>query len=544
MTKPPQKNSSSLDGTDLKKMLMTALSSLELNAPIANSLNVFPVPDGDTGTNMYLTLKSAESLLAEEEYVLASKLAEDIAYQTLMGARGNSGVILSQFFHGLAKGLANKDLFTGKDLAIALEQASKASYTAVSNPVEGTILTVIRKSADAANALVYTGETNAIKILECSLKAANEALTETQEIHPVLKEAGVVDSGGIGIVAIIDGMIGGLLGVNAKTLNIDVQEIKPSSQYLDETEEEEFGYCTQLLISGHNLEIEEIKTYLSDKGSSTVVVGTDQAVKIHVHTDNPDSILNYARTLGEVTQTKVDNMDEQHRDFLEHHRSEEVEIVPLGIVTVSTGNGINQLFTELGAVHIIPGGQSMNPSIKEILDALISAPASEVILLANNSNILPAAQQAVQISEKAAHLLPTSSMPAGIAALISFDPDVDATSNLKNMQAAISGLDYAEITIAERTTKVDGKGVQEGDSIATLNGKLVASNKSTTETARELFEHSNPSAGRLITLYWGMDTKETDAQKLAEDVLKWCQGVEVDLVYGGQPHYNYLVSIE
>ena len=544
MTKPPQKNSSSLDGTDLKKMLMTALSSLQLNAAIANSANVFPVEDGDTGTNMYLTLKFAESILAEDESISSGELAEGVKDQTLMGARGNSGVILSQFFHGLAEGLSGKHIFTGKELAIALEHASKASYKAVSNPVEGTILTVIRKPADAAASLVDTGETNAVKILECSLEAANEALTETQEIHPVLKEAGVVDSGGIGIVAIIDGMVNGLHGLPAKTLDIDVEKIKPNSRYLEKTKEEEFGYCTQLLISGNNLEIEKIKTYLSDKGSSIVVVGTDQTAKIHVHTDNPDSIVNYAKTLGKVTQTKVDNMDEQHRDFLEHHRDEEVEVVPLGIVTVSTGNGINQLFTELGAVHIVPGGQSMNPSVKDILDALINAPASEIILLANNSNIIPAAKQAVQISEKTAHLLPTTSIPAGIAALISFDPDVDAVSNLKNMQASISGLDYAEITVAQRTTKVDGKGVQKGDSIAILNGKLVASNKSATETARELFEHSNPSAGRLITLYWGMDTNETDANKLVGDVLKWCPGVEVDLVYGGQPHYNYLVSIE
>ena len=544
MTKPPQKNSSSLDGTDLKKMLMAALSSLELNAQIANSLNVFPVPDGDTGTNMYLTLKSAESILTEDESILSGELAEGVAYQTLMGARGNSGVILSQFFHGLAEGLSGKHIFTGKELAIALAQASKASYTAVSNPVEGTILTVIRKSADAATSLVETGETDAIKILEYSRDAANEALVETEKIHPMLREAGVVDSGGIGIVAIIDGMVNGLNGLAARTLDIDVQEIKPSSQYLDDTVGEEFGYCTQLLISGHSLEIEKIKTYLSDKGSSIVVVGTDQTAKIHVHTDDPDSILNYAKTLGEVTQTKVDNMDEQHRDFLEHHRGEEVEVVPLGIVTVSTGKGINQLFSELGALHIIPGGQSMNPSVKDIVDALNNAPASEIILLVNNSNILPAAQQAVSISEKPAHLLPTTSIPAGIAALISFDPDVNATSNLKHMQAAISSLDYAEVTIAERTTTVDGKNVQKGEFIAILNGKLVASNQNETQVFRQLFELSNPSPGKLVTLYWGMDTQESDAEKLAEDVIKWCQGVEVDLVYGGQPHYNYLVSIE
>ncbi|PZC50977.1 MAG: hypothetical protein DK304_000462 [Chloroflexi bacterium] len=544
MSTLPQKDYTSLDGADLKKMLVTALSSLELNAPIANSLNVFPVPDGDTGTNMYLTLKSAESLLAEQEYISASKLASGIAYQTLMGARGNSGVILSQFFHGLAEGLANKDLFTGKDLAIALEQASKASYTAVSNPVEGTILTVIRKSADAANALADTGETDAIKILEYSLSAANEALIETEEIHPMLKEAGVIDSGGIGIVAIIDGMVNGLQDANAQILNIDVREIKPNSRYLDETQEQAFGYCTQLLVSGNNLEIDKIKAYLSEKGSSIVVVGTDQAAKIHCHTEDPDSILNYAKTLGVVTQTKIDDMDEQHRDFLEHHRSEGTKLVPIGIVTVSTGSGINELFTELGALQIVPGGQNMNPSTKEILDALISAPASEVIFLANNSNIVPAAQQAMSLSEKPAHLLPTTSIPAGITALISFDPDADATSNLKQMQAAISGLDYAEVAIAERTTTVNGKNVQKGDSIAILNGDLVASHKSTEQAIRELFKHSNPSPGRLVTLYWGMDTKEADAKKLAENVPKWCQGVEVDLVYGGQPHYNYLVSIE
>ena len=296
MTHRAQSNFPSLTGDDFRGMLVAATASLELNAPIANSLNVFPVPDGDTGTNMYLTLKSAQPALDELKDATGDKVAQAVAYETLMGARGNSGVIMSQFFRGLAEGFKDRESFSGEDVARAFDQASQASYKAVGNPVEGTMLTVIRKAAEEAGQRTASGEDDPARVLSYAYEAACQALLETPDLLLKLKEAGVVDAGGLGIVAIIDGMICYLNGEEPKILDIDVGQVAPSAAYLDATEQEEFGYCTQFLLSDFALDVAEIRRYLEENARSTVVVGMEDVIKVHFHTEEPEAIVDYVRT--------------------------------------------------------------------------------------------------------------------------------------------------------------------------------------------------------------------------------------------------------
>ena len=389
MTHRAQSTFPNLTGDNFRGMLIAATASLELNAPIANSLNVFPVPDGDTGTNMYLTLKSAQPALDELKDATGDKVAQAVAYETLMGARGNSGVIMSQFFRGLAEGFKNRESFSAEDVSRAFDQASQASYKAVGNPVEGTMLTVIRKAAEEAGQRTASGEDNPVQVLSYAYEAACQALLETPELLLKLKEAGVVDAGGLGIVAIIDGMICYLNGKDPKILDIDVGQAAPSAAYLDATEQEEFGYCTQFLLSDFALDVAEIRGYLEEKARSTVVVGMEDVIKVHFHTEEPEAIVDYARSLGSVSQLKMEDMDRQHRGFLEGHRRDQQEEVPLGVVVVASGSGIEQIFIDLGAVDIVRGGQTMNPSAKELSDSAAHSAAAEVILLPNNSNIVP-----------------------------------------------------------------------------------------------------------------------------------------------------------
>ena len=544
MTHRAQSTFSNLTGDDFRGMLVAATASLELNAPIANSLNVFPVPDGDTGTNMYLTLKSAQPALDELKDATGDKVAQAVAYETLMGARGNSGVIMSQFFRGLAEGFKNRESFSGEDVARAFDQASQASYKAVGNPVEGTMLTVIRKAAEEAGQRTASGEDDPAQVLSCAYEAACQALLETPDLLLKLKEAGVVDAGGLGIVAIIDGMICYLNGEEPKILDIDVGQVAPSAAYLDATEQEEFGYCTQFLLSDFNIDVAEIRRYLEENARSTVVVGMEDVIKVHFHTEEPEAIVAHVRTLGSVSQLKMDDMDRQHRGFLEDHRRGQQEAVPLGVVVVASGSGIEQIFSDLGAVDIVRGGQTMNPSAKELSDSAALSAAAEVILLPNNSNIVPAARQAASLSEKPVHVLPTTSVPQGVSALLAFDPEASAESNLASMQDAMSALHSGELTKAVRSTTINGRSVSQGEVIALLDGQLVAASQDIEEALREMCRRAEPSPGNLITLYWGGDTEEGQAEQMAEKVRGWCPGVEIDLVYGGQPHYNYLVSIE
>ncbi|MDO8749578.1 MAG: DAK2 domain-containing protein [Dehalococcoidia bacterium] len=544
MPRKTQSASSLLTGDDLRQMFIVARSSLELNVSSINALNVFPVPDGDTGTNMLLTLKAVDEGLAGLESAGAGVLAQAIARGTLMGARGNSGVILSQFFHGWAQGLAGVDTFGGREMARALQRAADASYKAVANPVEGTILTVVKEAARGAGEAAAGGELNPVVVWERACQAARKALAETPDLLPVLKEAGVVDAGGLGLVAIMEGMRCYLCGEEVSPLNVDIGRVSPTAVYLTATEDKEYGYCTQFLLQGSGLDVDTMRGRMAAMADSTVVVGDTTAIKVHAHTYDPGALISYAVSVGSITQVKIDNIDRQHQEFLEGHRERQRAQVPLGVVAVAAGDGILQVLRGLGAVDIVPGGQTMNPSVKDIVDHVAQATAAQVILLPNNPNIVGTAQQAASVSPKPLHVVPTRSIPQGVAALLAFNPDLDAATNLARMQEAAAGVRSGEVTRAVRATSVGGVSVRQGDAIAMLDDKLVAAAATSLEALEKLCLGAAPAHGALITLYWGGSTQEQEAQEAADRLRSCCPGVEVEVVHGGQPHYDYLVSIE
>ena len=544
MPRRTQTAASLLTGDDLRRMFAAGRSSLEVNVGVINALNVFPVPDGDTGTNMLLTLRAMDDELPRLEGAGAGELAQAMARGTLMGARGNSGVILSQFFHGLAQGFQDMDTFGGPELAEALSRAVDASYKAVSKPVEGTILTVVKEAARAAREAVAAGVTDPVQVWEQACQGARTALAETPDLLPVLKEAGVVDAGGLGLVAIMEGVRAHFRGEEVAPLDVAIGQVAPFSSYLTSTEDEAYGYCTQLLIQGAGLDMEAVRSHMTSMAGSTVVVGDASVLKVHVHTHDPGAIISYAVSLGAIAQVKIDNMEQQHQEFLEMHREGQKEVVPLGVVAVASGQGIEQVFRELGAIGIVPGGQTMNPSTRDLVDHVAQASAAEVIVLPNNPNIVSTAQQAASVSPKPLHVLPTTAIPQGVAALLAFNPDLDVATNLAQMQGAVAGVRCGEVTRGVRSTSVHGVRVRQGQAIALLDGELVAASGTVLEALQELCLQASPGAGALITLYWGGDTQEEEAQAAAESVRSWCPGVEVELAYGGQPHYSYLVSVE
>jgi DAK2 domain fusion protein YloV len=533
-----------LSGDDLRGMFTASLACLEQNVDTVNALNVFPVPDGDTGTNMLLTLKPAAQLWDSLKGLGVSDLAEAVAQETLMSARGNSGVILSQFYRGWAAALQGKDSLTGEDVAMALHQATSAAYKAVSSPVEGTILTVIKEAARAAEETVASGEVDPRRVWESACVGARKALAETPDLLPVLKEAGVVDAGGLGFVALMEGGRAYLRGEEIASLGVDIGQVSLAESYLASTEQVEYGYCTQFLLQGTDLDVEEVRGHLVGISNSTVVVGDAKAIKVHVHVEDPGPVISYAVKRGNIAQVKIDNMDDQHQEFLDIHRGRSQEIAPIAVVVVASGDGITQVFRQLGAAAIVHGGQTMNPSTKDVLDHVYRAGASEVIVLPNNPNIVSAVQQAATMSSIPVHVLPTISIPQGVAALLAFNPDMDASSNLKQMQVSIKTVQSGEVTNAVRATSIDGHNVRKGAAIALLDGSLIATARTIRQALEEMCVQAGPTSGALITLYWGGKVTEKDAKKVGDGVRARCPGVEVQLVYGGQPYYDYLVSIE
>ena len=544
MARTTQAVPSLLSGDDLREMFTASLACLEQNVGTVNSLNVFPVPDGDTGTNMFLTMKPAAQALDRLKGSGASQMAEAVAHETLMSARGNSGVILSQFFHGWAAGLQGKDSLTGEDVAKALRQATDAAYKAVSNPVEGTILTVINEAARAAEETVASGVLDPKRVWEDACEGAQKALATTPDLLPVLKEAGVVDAGGLGFVALMEGGRAYLRGEEVTTLEVDTGHVSLAESYLASTEQEEYGYCTQFLLQGTDLGLEEVRGHLASISNSTVVVGDNRTVKVHVHAEDPGPVISYAVNLGSITQVKIDNMDDQHQEFLDMHRERSQPVAPIAVIAVASGEGITQVFRQLGAIGVVHGGQTMNPSTKDLLERVSQAGASEVIVLPNNPNIVSTARQAATISSIPLHVLPTTSIPQGVAALLAFNPDMDASSNLEQMQASIKAVRSGEVTKAVRSTSINGRNVREGAAIALLDGSLIATAPTIRKALEEMCVQARPPSGALITLYWGGEVTQKNAQKVEAGVRTSCPGVEVELVYGGQPYYDYLVSIE
>ncbi|MBI4198997.1 MAG: DAK2 domain-containing protein [Chloroflexi bacterium] len=532
-----------LQAGDLRRMVALGQECLQQHVGIINALNVFPVPDGDTGTNMLLTLKAAVEELDGVQAPGLGAVAEALAFGALMGARGNSGVILSQFFQGVAHRWKGMEAAGGRELAEALAQATHYAYKAVSNPVEGTMLTVVKAAAQAAQEAVRKGETSPLQVWERACVAARSALAETPDLLPVLKEAGVVDAGGLGLVALLEGGRAHLTGQPVAPLDVAQGQAAPHASYLAATEQQEYGYCTQFLLQGAGLDVEAVRARMTSMADSAVVVGDTTMLKVHVHTPDPGPVLSYAVALGSLTQVKIDNIEQQHQDFLRLHRREK-EMAPLGVVAVVSGPGLERVFRELGAAALVPGGQTMNPSTRDLVEHAAQAAAAEVVLLPNNPNIVGTARQAASLGPKPLHLVPTLSIPQGIAALLAFDPSADVATNVSQMQAAAAKVRSGEVTTAVRSTSVSGQRVSAGQAIGLLDGTIVAVTDTVAEAVKEVLRCASPQEEALVTLYWGGDTQEPDAQRLAVELRSVYPGMEVELVYGGQPHYHYLLSVE
>ncbi len=543
------KQVSSITGQELREMFATATTWLEKSVPDIDALNVFPVPDGDCGTNMLLTMRSCIDEAYRTPDRSASVVAQAMAKGALMGARGNSGVILSQIWRGLAMGLAEKKSFTGSDLADALLQASTMAYKGLSNPVEGTILTVVREAAAAAEAQASSGSDDLLSVMEATVSAANESVANTPSLLAVLREAGVVDAGGQGLYTILEGALRYLRGEVEEmqfrkpqmiASNIPLVTRLPQMVTVDEVP---YGYCTEFLVKGRKLNLDKIKIRLEKKGQCLIVVGDESAVRVHIHTLDPGSIIHYAVSLGTMHQVSIRNMDEQHQDFLKLQR-EKMPAVDVAVVAVVSGDGLSDIFTSLGSAAIVPGGQTMNPSTKDLLQAVELVVSDKVIILPNNKNIVMAAEQVQSLTTKAVKVVPTETTPQGVAALLAFDYEADLEINAQLMTEAKSAIKSIEITRAVRSTQLDGLTIKKNQAIGLLDGELLAVGNNTADVLNKMLAKLDLKKAEIITIYYGADTELPEAEQVSASICEQHPQLQVDVVRGGQPHYNYIVSIE
>ncbi|MFC1899285.1 DAK2 domain-containing protein [Chloroflexota bacterium] len=538
-----------IGGQDLREMFAAATTWLEKSASDIDALNVFPVPDGDTGINMLLTMRSGieEAFKAPDDS--ASAVAQFLANGTLMGARGNSGVILSQIWNGLAKGLAGKETCTASDLVIALSQASDMAYRGLSNPVEGTILTVIREAAAASRDKFDNGDDNIISIMETTVSAANESVANTPSLLPVLRDAGVVDAGGQGLYTILEGALRYLRGEAEQmqfrkpqmiTSNIPLTARTPQMISADEIP---YGYCTEFMIKGEKINTVKLRSRLQKRGQSLIVVGNENTARVHIHTLDPGNIVHYATSLGTLHQVSIRNMDEQHQDFLEMQK-ERMPMLGMAIVAVVTGDGLTDVFTSLGATSIVPGGQTMNPSTKDILQAIEAMDSDNVIILPNNKNIVLTAEQVQSLTSKDIKVVPTKTIPQGVAALLAFDYEADFETNVDLMDKARTSVRTIEITRAIRSTKLAGLNIKKNQAIGLLEGDLLAAGNDSADILGKMLAEISLNEAEVITIYYGSDTDVSEAEIISASIREQYPQLQIEVVRGGQPHYNYIVSIE
>jgi hypothetical protein len=541
-----------INGQDLWEMFAAATNWLEKSAPDIDAMNVFPVPDGDTGTNMLLTMRSTIDGIDKVRNHDISSVAQAMARGALMGARGNSGVILSQFWNGLAKGLAEKETCNGSDLADALTQASLMAYKGLSNPVEGTILTVIKDVAVAAQMQVASGSEGIVSIVEATVDAANESVANTPALLGALKEAGVVDAGGQGLYTILEGALYYLKGeteqVQFRKPQMIASNILLTSSAITTPErlsvdEIPFGYCTEFMLKGENLELDKLRKKLAKKGESLIVVGDDTMIRIHIHTLDPGNVIHYATSLGTMHNMSIRNMDEQRLDFLEIQRGK-TPTTGIAVIAVVAGTGLTDIFKSLGTAIVVPGGQTMNPSTKDLLQAVEQATSDKVIILPNNKNIVPAAEQTQSLTDKKIKVVPTETIPQGVAALLAFDYEADFETNGRLMTEVISLIKTIEITKAVRSAKINGLNIKKKQVIGLLDGNLIAAGNKNVDVFNDVLSKVNLDKAEVVTIYYGVDTKEVEAQQISTSISEVHHNLQIEIVKGDQPHYNYIISIE
>jgi len=530
------------DGQEFRRIIESSTAWLEAHIDFINSLNVYPVPDGDTGTNMYLTMQAALREISTTADNSVSAVAHALSHGALMGARGNSGVILSQLWRGMAKQLDGKEYMTASDFAIALHEGAATAYKGVMRPVEGTILTVAREAAEAAMAAAAE-QNDMIHVLERVVTEAGNALARTPYLLPVLKEAGVVDAGGQGLYTILEGILRYLRGERVPPVSVSKTGAK-----LEHVPEDEYGYDIQFLIKGQNLPVDEIREAIMGMGDCVLVVGDENIVKVHVHSENPGRVISYATSKGSLQDVVVENMQEQYQQFLAQQEQEQVAtsqpLSDISIVVVVNGSGLRRVFESLGATAIVPGGQTMNPSTEELLEAIAALPTDQVIVLPNNKNVIPAAQQAQQMSDKQVVVIPTQTIPQGISALLAFNYQSDLKTNVDLMERAASQIQTAEITNAVRSVQIKGLKVQKGQFIGLLNGELIDAGDDLQSVTQAVLQAMNIGRYEIITVYWGEAVTQEQAKELVSWIAERYPDKEVELVEGNQPYYHYIISAE
>ena len=539
-----------VNGADFRRLVISAAASIEINKQALNELNVFPVPDGDTGTNMSMTINSAAADLRKTEDPTLGKAAATAASAMLRGARGNSGVILSLLFRGISKKLKGAEICDGVLWADALQEGVDAAYKAVMKPAEGTILTVARLAA--AKAREAAQENNYFEFVhEAAIEEAKTALANTVNQNPVLKKAGVVDAGGKGWVFVLEAMLSALRGEDIVAPEAGtVTEVKEQADFSGfDTEDITFTYCTEFIISRENdKDPQQLRAFLDSLGDSLVLVDDDEIIKVHVHTNDPGKALHGAIEYGSFVTVKIENMRLQHTEKVMSEAEKAPKIAapekPLGVVSVCAGKGIADVFMNLGVDAIISGGQTMNPSTQDILEAVNRVPAETVFVLPNNKNIIMAAQQVDALTPKHVVVIESKTIPQGVTAMLSFNPEGEEAENTEAMTEALATVDTMQITYAARNSDFDGFMIHEGDYLALYGSALFGTSKDVKVLLKSLAEKIRDAGKEYITIYYGADVKEKHAQKAADLFAEICPDADVNLINGGQPVYYYLISAE
>lgn len=559
---------SKITENEFRKMIAVSSNRLNNNAEFINSLNVFPVPDGDTGTNMSLSFASGAKYVSESTSSSVGELSQALAKGLLMGARGNSGVILSQVFRGFSKNAAAKTELTPADLADALVAGVQTAYKAVMKPQEGTILTVARKAAEAATKTAKTSD-DCVEVMEAAYEAAEAALKTTPDLLPVLKEVGVVDSGGQGLTFVYQGFFDALSG-NVR----DEQEYHPTPADMDDmvsaehhksvqsqlnTEDIQYGYCTEIMVKlgagrlvDEKFDYDTFRSYLSEIGNSLLVIADDEVVKVHVHTEQPGKVLSYGQKFGSLIKVKVDNMRLQHETILEQDKEAEEEqqaeinqiAGDYGIIAVASGDGLAQLFHSVGVTQIIQGGQTMNPSTKDIVDAINATGKDKVIVLPNNKNIFLAAEQAADVADANVKVVHTRSITQGLSAMINFNKEADIDENVAAMEEALDDVISGQVTVAVRDTTIDGQEIKKDNYMGIVDGSIKVTDPDRKQATLEMVKAMLDEDSEVITIIYGADADQAEAQAIADEIQSWDEDYEIEIHEGDQPVYPYLISVE